>query len=104
MTPEWYTPETEKKKTNPREFHIRGLDGLEALDIVGQITVENGELIVNGRALRSALNIGLIGIRTESGEEIHKDMLPTIDPLTLRAVAVKIINKTNLSGEEAKKS
>ena len=104
MNPEWYTPETEKKKPNPREFHVRGLDGLEALDVVGEIAFENGELKVGGRALRSALKMGLLGMRLTDGESIDKDTLPTIDPLTLRDVAIKIINKTNLSGEEEKKS
>ena len=109
IKPEWYTPATEKEKDAPREFKVRGLDSLEAWDVMPELTYEDGMVISTGRGLRNALRLGLMdwkNHRDKDGNEIafSKNALATLDPLTLQQIGTKIINKTQLTEAEAKNS
>ena len=109
IEPEWFTAESDKIKNpdKPRRFKIRGLDSLEALDVITHTYVENGEIYANGSALKAAVRNGIIDWENHNdaeGKPIEHSRanLITVDPLALLQVGKQIIGKTNLTGEEIK--
>ena len=84
---------------------MRGLDGLEALDVTTEISFEEGELMVSGRGLRQAIKLGLLDARGgDITDEFDRSKITEIDALTLHEIGMRIINKTNLSNSQLKKS
>jgi len=107
IEPEWFTPTRETEKKDPLRFKIRGLDSLEALDVVSHVYVDDGQIFANGRALRSAVQTGIMSWENHKdaqGQPIEFNLmqLTTFDPLTLLEVGKAIIGKTNLTGNEIK--
>lgn len=103
LTPEWFKPAGEDE-SNPREFKVRGLNGLEALDITTETSFEEGQLKITGRGLRQAVKLGLLDWRINgvNGEDIEFDRskISEIEALTLHKIGMRIINKTNMSSSQ----
>lgn len=105
LGPEWFR----LKKESKAEFHIRPLNGLEAMEVMSEVSVIKGKVKISGQALRNALDYGLTGWRgvvDGEGQEVPftRANVNRLDATTLSSLASEIISRSNLTGEQEKNS
>lgn len=103
LAPEWVTPESEKEQDSPNQFLVRGLDTLEALDLVGELTMVGDVMKLTGRGCRQAVKLGVTDAKGRHFPDgLTDEGLKACGAFTLSIVANKVLSKSQLSGEEAK--
>lgn len=104
ITPEWFTPSTEVKKKVPRQFKVRGLSPLEAMDVYVYMTqVGTSDFRFTGEGLRIALRLGLLDWKDHKDKDgkaikyaLDDDTLNTFDVIVLVTIARKIMEKSRV--------
>jgi len=79
-------------------YQCRPLSGLEALELMPEISNENDIIKVTGRALRLAVMHGVTGWEGRE-DQFSSAAINNLPPVTLHNLADEIINATNWTGE-----
>jgi len=116
LAPSWFTPASEEETgiENPTRFKIRGLTGIEVIDITPLIKIDTNEdgdtqVILGSAAANILLANGLIGWEgfcDSDGADVpfsqkNKSRIPMIDCLT---IAREIFFRTQITADDKKKS
>ena len=106
ITPEWYTPESEKGESNPTQFHVQPLS-VEQFETV--IAVDRrGRLIVPASNYATVLEFGVIGWRNFTDEKgdvaFSRANLSRIPTSVRMELATYITDLSLLREEEVKNS
>lgn len=112
LTEHWFTPEDEDAE-NPTQFNVRGLSGLEVLELSQVMqTANNGDVILGADAIKILLSRGLIGwkdfydednseVKFTANQQVNIARLPFI---ACKAIADEIFKRTEILAPDKKKS
>lgn len=109
LVSEFYTPEQEGEE-DKTAFEIKPLNGLVAMEVLSEgRTDENGNLHLSAAAMNKTLRHGLVGwqnFNDETGKAIKFSVtnFHRVPPMELNNIVNKIINSSQLTGEEIKNS
>lgn len=76
LTPFWYTPECDKDQEKPRKFQLRGLKGIEMMDLNVEARVVGNEARYPASAMMLAFTKALLdweNVTDPSGQQIKFD-------------------------------
>ena len=110
LVSEFYTPEQDGDEAEKTAFEVKPLNGLIAMEVLSEgRTDENGNLHLSAAAMNKALRHGFVGWRhfnDETGKEIKFSVtnFHRVPPMELNNIVNKIINMSQLTGEEIKNS
>lgn len=104
LAPSWFRPDE-----CDAEFYIQPMNGLQALEVMGEVTGDEDQTRLTGKGLKAALRYGLIdwrGITDDGGQEVKftRALVNDLDPTTLTIIAAEIVNRTRLTEQEEKNS
>ena len=111
VTATWYTPKSEEGKDAPTRFKLRGLTGIEFLEVSEHVKLKKGKWSFNVEAQKISLKYGLVDwekFTDENGDvafsydyEINLSRLPAT---IIRELSNEIIEaRTQLAAEDEKK-
>lgn len=104
VTPEWWTPTTEKSNPKPTRFKLRPLNGIEQFEIVDLcIQIDGGGLKIPKAAAERAVTLAVMEAENLEGYDPNRpilEQLPTWE--CVRELAIKIINAAILGPDEKK--
>lgn len=110
LVSEFYTPEQDCDEEEKTAFEIKPLNGLIAMEVLADgRTDENGNLHLSAAAMNKALRHGFVGWRNfndEIGKAIKFSVanFHRVPPMELNNIVNKIVNISQLTGEEIKNS
>lgn len=111
VAPAWYTPASEEGKEKPTRFKLRGLTGMEMMEVFeGYRSLPGGEVAVGAPAYRAALRCGMTGwenVTDENGpvkfERVMDDNISRLSFNLIFELFGEIMARTELTEEESKK-
>lgn len=87
LAPFWYTPGSEREEEHPTQFKLRGLTGIEEIDVYSDARQEGDDVFISPRGMKQSLMYGLLswqGVFDEDGNELRfipRDRSGAIDRL-----------------------
>ena len=108
LTGDWFTPEQPGvAEASQKSYKWRPMDGLQAMEVLAECRMVDGDLMPTGTALRLAIGYGLIGWKNyvdDDGDALsfNRGLVGTIPANHLSQVAMVIINHSNITDDEAK--
>lgn len=110
VTPEWYTPKAAEEQENPARFMVRGLTGIEFVEVMPFVAFDDeGGYMITVEAVKPLIKHGLVdweNIEGEDGKALPFGMqtkLAHIQADMLFELAKEIYNRTQVTGDEQKK-
>ncbi len=108
LAPSWYTPKSEQDEANPTRFRVQPLDGLQHMEVLGEVELRDGRAIISARGFRLCAQGGIVGwegVSDGDGKpvEFAPSKLRLVDADVLLEVGLHIYNLTEF-GEDAEKN
>lgn len=106
----WFIPDSEKDNDAPAEFKLRGLSGIEAMDLIPAIKIdENNNVTLGTEAIRVLLTFGLRdwkNIFDSEGKEIsyNPNSLSRLPLFVCKDLALEVFSRTQITADDKKKS
>ena len=105
----WYSPQNDQGDDVTERYRCRSLDGMQTAEVMSEMNVEDGRLFASAKAIRMAINMGLIGwdgLCEENGQPIKysPSNIGRVPSAHLIQIANRIINGASLTEDERKNS
>lgn len=112
VTATWYTPKSEEGSEQPTRFKLRGLTGVEFIDVQSKVAKnDDGNFVITADAMRVSLRYGLTDWEAfvdSSGKDLafsgnQKDNIDRLPFKTIIELSDEIMARTQLDDEIKKK-
>ncbi len=102
LSPDWFTPDSEKDETMPTRFKIKPLDGEQYMSVMLETKTDpDGNLSLSSAGMNMALKYGLVGWENFD-TPFSKANFGKIPAIVLISIASEIVNRSTLGGEQEK--
>lgn len=113
IAPSWYTPGSEKAESNPTRFRVRPLNGVERLEVFGELSTDKktGTTMLTAKGVTICASYGVIGwdgpaSRDASGKDRlwSASTLRMLEPMLIHELGLHVFNITELGADAEKNS